>query len=362
MIKILYITVRADYGGGPEHLFRLLQHLPQNIEPWVACPRELPYWNRYVGLIGETRMSEIPHRKFQLSHLFALRKILIKNGIDIIHSHGKGAGVYGRFLALMTGKPCIHTFHGIHLGEYGPIKKILYLVLECFFSKLTRNIIAVSSGEANKLKTYKLCNHQKIIVIENGVVIPSETVDNNLLGKYQVVSITRFDYAKNSELIIPILLALKANHQIDRFSFIILGIGEDRKKLEAQIEKQGLSSHVSFCGFVENPNEYLKKSFCYLSTSRWEGMPLAVLEAMAVGLPVIASNVVGNKDVVDNGVNGYLYDLDSPESAARSLIQLADDLEQWTQFSKAARDKISSHFGIEQMSAKTAKLYYHLIK
>lgn len=360
-LSVLMISVRADYGGGPEHLFRLIQHLPENVQPWVACPREFPYWDRYVGLIGEARMIEIPHRKFRLSHLFLLREILTKNNIDIIHSHGKGAGVYSRLLTFMTGKPCIHTFHGVHIGEYGPIKRTLYLVLERFFSKLTQYIIAVSPSESNKLETYKLCNPQKIIIIENGVVIPSEIVDNHFLGKYQVVSITRFDYAKNSELIISILQSLQLIKQIDRFSFVILGTGGGQKNFETQIEKLGLSSYISFSGFVEKPNEYLKKSFCYLSTSRWEGMPLAVLEAMALGLPVIATNVVGNKDVVDNEVNGYLYELDAPESATRSLIQLADDLDQWNQFSKAARDKISAYFGIEQMSAKTASLYHKVI-
>lgn len=356
-LSVLMISVRADYGGGPEHVFRLMQYLPDNIKPWVACPREVPYWERYARLIGEERMIEMPHRKFRISYLFALRKLLIKNKINIIHSHGKGAGVYGRLLALFTGRPCIHTFHGLHIGEYNSIQRALYLMIERILSKLSRQIIAVSAGEAEVIKSEKLCDPKKLTIIENGVVIPSETVCLQSVGKYKIVLITRFDYSKNTELLIPILKALELNNQINKFQFNILGTGKNQKLLETEIEKLGLSPYVSFYGSVANPNEYFKKAFCYLSTSRWEGLPLSLLEAMAVGLPVVATNVVGNRDIVDNGENGYLFELDAPESAARLLVQLVDDLERWTNFSKAARYKVCTSYSIEQMSAKIAELY-----
>ena len=100
--KILLISVRADFGGGPEHIYRLVQKLKDEIEIYIACPNDYPYWNRYERLVNAERMIRIPHRKFKLYAVSSLIFFLHKHQIDLIHSHGKGAGIYGRTLRLIS--------------------------------------------------------------------------------------------------------------------------------------------------------------------------------------------------------------------------------------------------------------------
>lgn len=360
-LRVLMITVRADFGGGPEHVFRLISYLPAGIEVSVACPRDYPYWNLYVGLLGEHRVFEIPHRHLSVQHIMMLRKYIRQQGIDIIHSHGKGAGIYGRILALLARKPCVHTSHGVHVGGYNCWQKWLYLMLERGLSAITCRVIAVSPGEGEQMMSLHLCKPGKLAVIPNGVVIPVKAVAssrNN--GRFTVLSMTRFNYQKNAELLIPVIECLKESGKLQEFQFVLLGTGTGEAQLKADVERRFLSAHVTFCGAVPNPGDFLRTASCYLSTSRWEGSPLAVLEAMANGVPVIASRVVGNCDAVVHGSNGFLYELDSPETAAEYLIQLADDPDLRLRLSQASRARAISEYSADRMAMEVAQVYYDL--
>ncbi|MCH2165773.1 MAG: glycosyltransferase [Marinovum sp.] len=116
-MKILFLTVRADLGGGPEHLLQLIAHAPEGSEVYVGCPRDEPYHQRYVDFLGAERIIEIPHRSFKLSALRALARVIRQQGIAVVHSHGKGAGLYGRILAAITPAQSVHTFHGLHVAN-----------------------------------------------------------------------------------------------------------------------------------------------------------------------------------------------------------------------------------------------------
>jgi len=128
--KILAITARADIGGGPEHLFQLTKGYGNRAKVIIACPNDAPYFARYQTLDNVPDVIEIPHRAFRLGAVWRLRAKARAAGVHVIHSHGKGAGIYGRLLSVLTGIPCIYTFHGLHTGEHGPTKRALYLGIE----------------------------------------------------------------------------------------------------------------------------------------------------------------------------------------------------------------------------------------
>ena len=361
-IKILMITSRADFGGGPEHLFRLVERLSREIDIYIACPKDFPYWERYTKLVGENRLIEIPHRKFTAGALLMLIELISSKKINLVHSHGKGAGVYSRIISILTSARCVHTLHGLHVQNYSGIKRELYLLMERFLAAFTDRIITVSEGEYNLILEYKLAAQNKLRVIENSVAIPDERVSEIIFKdeKLNVIILSRFDYSKNTALIIPIAEELRRLEKINNFEFVILGTGPDKLEFEKEAEEKKLTGSISLKGFIENPREHLIKSFCYISTSRWEGMPLGVLEAMSVGLPVIASNVVGNKDVVRHGSTGFLYDATKPAEAAEYLIKLAGDRELWKKFSNASRLNAEERFSVERMADETKKVYLEI--
>ena len=319
MIRVLIISARADWGGGPEHIYSLIRKFSRSIEPYIACPDDYPYWNRYKELLGTKKLTVIPHRKFRISCLLNLKKIVKKNKIHIIHSHGKGAGLYARLLALITNIPCVHTFHGIHIQEYSLIIRKSYLSIERLMSRLTKQLISVSDSEAKLINDLNICSAKKLNIIPNGVIIQNTyntgpgNFDNQ---KHSIVHITRFDYPKNFDLIFDIFESLKNKEVFKNIIFVVLGDGPQRKAYQSKVLKYDWAEKVQFLGAVENPQDYLEQATCLISTSRWEGLPLAIIEAMATGVPVVASNIVGNSSLVENFVTGYLYDIENPEQAS----------------------------------------------
>ena len=357
-IKVLIITARADYGGGPEHIFRLISSLNNQATFYIAAPNDEPYHHKFETLLSAGHMIKIPRRKFRLSSLFKLIKFA-RNNIDLIHSHGKGAGIYSRLISLSTGIPCVHTFHGFHTGSYNLLQKKLYTFIEKFLAHYTKKFITVSQGEQNSILRCNVANKSKFALIHNAVQIPEQTVNEAAFNKERldVVTITRFDFAKNSLLLLEIAEELRLREALHKFRFIIIGSGPDEREFIRLSEIKKLESYFVMKGFVENPSDILVDSFCYISTSKWEGMPLGVMEAMSHGLPVLASNVVGNNDLVEDNVNGFLYELNDIVSAVKKLLRLSDDFDLWKNFSVNARKSIIQNFSLALMAEKTYNLY-----
>ena len=358
-LNILIITSRADFGGGPEHIYSLLKALHKNNNFYIACPNDIPYKKRFADLIGENKVILIPHRKFTIKTLFRLRAFLKQNSIKIIHSHGKGAGIYSRSLSYMTGIPCIHTFHGFHTGNYNGFQKYFYKLLEKILSLFTKKIISVSKGEYEILIENRISSPSKIIIIENAVEIPAQSISQqNFFSTPKIITtFTRFNYQKNSSLLIEIFKELKKKTHIKSFKIILLGTGEEESKIKEKVKEEDLGEFFVFNKTVESPGKYLEDSFCYISTSRWEGMPLAVLEAMSYGIPVIATDVVGNKDLVENNKTGFLYSLENPKEGADFIIMLSENFEKWKSLVNESREKTIKHFSLARMAEETKNIY-----
>jgi glycosyltransferase involved in cell wall biosynthesis len=356
------ITARADFGGGPQHLFLLVKYLKDQLNIFIACPGDFPYMERYKTLIGAENICKIPHRKFKIKSLFELKRFIQGKNIKLIHSHGKGAGIYGRFLSLLTGCPAIHTFHGLHIDNYNLVPRVFYLTAERFLSLFTRKFVCVSKSEFNRVIAAKIASASKVVIINNGVEINHGTVDEKLLDNQvkTILHVTRFDFAKNSLLLIAVIEALKEKKIF--FKFIIIGYGEEEQDFKNKITKKNLESYVEMKGTAENLQNYLRESFCLISTSRWEGMPLAVMEAMSSGIPVVAANVSGNNDLVEHNKTGFLFDIQNPDEAAGYISLLMDNSDLWKKFSVNSIEKIKKNFTAAGMALETNNLYFQILK
>lgn len=353
-ITVLIITARADFGGGPQHIHLLLNELRENVRFIIACPKDDPYWERFSKISSE--MIEIPHRKVKISTLRKLRSKIESGSIDIIHSHGKGAGIYGRMLSAITGVPCIHTFHGLHIQQYGSLKKWIYLKLERILSRSTLKIISVSKSEKKRLIENKVANTDKIVVIENGIQIPGQQISeaNHSQNPIRILAVTRLDYAKNPEFLLDIAKALIAAGA-DSFIIDVIGSGFDDSDFSNKLNE--LEKYFCFIGTVLNVSEYYYRSFCFISTSRWEGLPLAILESMSIGLPVIASNVPGNSDLINDSENGFLYKAFDAKEAAERILLLKNDMLLWQKISRTSADFVNTGFSATVMAKKIQTLY-----
>lgn len=365
-LNILMITVSSAVGGGPKHIFNLIsQFRSEKMVLFVACPKEGIFWDKFNASTSG-RNIEIPNRKFSIITLWKLRCHAIKYKIDIIHSHGKGAGVYGRMLSLITGIPLVHTPHGIHIPDKKSLRTYFYIFYERLLGRIGSVNIFVSNSEKKRAESYGFWRRIPSKIVHNGVAsISKEEALSFRVKKRQemgvgkddfvVVTLSRFDFAKNMEELIRIAESLKPAR------FWLLGDGDDKGALVRYCENKAIKN-VVFFGMVQNAIEYLAAADMYLSTSRWEGLPLAILESMSVGIPVVASEVTGNVDAVIDGETGFLYPLGQIEIASERVSRLMLDKEERLRLGAAGRMRQLADFSLDLMAHETMCVYQELIK
>jgi hypothetical protein len=168
--KIIFITSRSGYGGGPLHVNILIEGLKNVYDIFCAAPLSEPYGVKWLEQVGSDKFIEIPHRKFQIKYFLQLVSFIKKNQIEILHAHGKGAGLYGRLIKIFYPKIyIIFTFHGFHSGKYNTLTKKFYIILERSLNRLTNQFINVSNGEQDVCIANGIYKKSKSIVIYNAL-------------------------------------------------------------------------------------------------------------------------------------------------------------------------------------------------
>lgn len=233
-----------------------------------------------------------------LKALWELYIILKKiDDIDIIHLHSSKAGFLGRIVSFLLGKSSrtIYTPHAISFLrlDVSPKKRKIFIWMERFASFFGGKIVACSQSEKEAIEEQGIKN---VTFINNGIKKLQIEKKVNTSDKTTIISVGRLSIQKNPKLFNDIALEFIDNPNIQ---FIWCGDGELKSELT--------SPNIKYTGWIEQKKleSYLANADIYLSTSLWEGLPLSVLEAMSIGLPVILSNCVGNRDLVED--NGVLY-------------------------------------------------------
>lgn len=217
--------------------------------------------------------------------------------IDIIHLHSSKAGFLGRIVSFLLGKSkkTIYTPHAISFLrlDVSPKKRKIFIWMEKFASFFGGKIIACSQSEKEAIEEQGIKN---ATFINNGIKPLQIEKKVNTSDKITIISVGRLSIQKNPKLFNDIALEFIDNPNIQ---FIWCGDGELKSELT--------SPNIKCTGWIEQKDleNYLANADIYLSTSLWEGLPLSVLEAMSIGLPVVLSDCVGNKDLVKD--NGFLY-------------------------------------------------------
>ena len=357
--KILMISSTVKVGGGPNNMFSLGQNLKNNFKIFYA----IPYDENFSFQIPKNNILFISERKIILKDIFALIKFININSIDIIHAHGKGASVIARILVIFIKKKLVFTYHGIHLECHSKLVQLIYLLYENLTGFLDNYKIFVSYSEMLYAKKVKIFVGNNFRIINNGVknrslikkkelIISSDQkmLNSDLSKKLNIVSVSRFVKQKN------ILEIVKIAKLLPQINFAIIGEGPEFNKIKKYIFLNNISN-VTLTGLKNNVYEYLQISDVFLSTSLYEGMPISVLEAMSVGLPIIATNVIGNKDTIEHGISGYLYNLGEIKVAKDFILYLINNEDLRKKMSIESQRRQRSHFSLDTMINKYRILY-----
>lgn len=348
-MKVLLIIVRSDFGGGPRHVAQLVDNLPSNIELYLAVPEGKPYGTNWRNNDRVKGIVTIPYRCFSVKALIKIKSYIKANDIQIIHSHGNGAGLYSRLLKLLCKDiKVVHTFHGITDNYTSQLKALANLVVGKFLKCLTDYFVLVSNGELQLGETLGFVNVERSHVIYNGIEDTGEKNDD-VRNTINIVTLSRFDYQKNMDMAFSIAKKFKVD---SRILFTWVGDGDDFQRLKEKAIEENVN--IKFTGFSTEPMKYLKDADIYLSTSRFEGLPYALVEAASVGLPIVATNVIGNNECVREGETGYLFEtIDEGVNSIKKLLDRPARIE----LGKKGRAFYLETFTIEKMIGKIVDIY-----
>ncbi len=373
MRKICFILPTTELGGGPKHLHDLLKRLDfKKWEPFICTQKDGPYWDEFKKL--NIRIFPFALRKVSLTTPFKLMSLLRKEKPDLIHTHGSRAGIYGRLVARLLGIPVIHTYHGFRFDHLSPFLRLIYILAENILSIITTHHICVGEGEKQRTSILKLTSGQKFSIIHNGIdfeSIQNMTVERNktlvslgldhFLGHTIIGTIARVAPEKDLiTLLAGFSLALKKNPDI---RLIIIGgcpKGHEiyQREVENYVSSNNLEKFVALLGDRQDAVKILKCMDAYVSSSLTEGLPLSLLEAFAAGVPIVATDIPGHKDVVRNSVFGLLLSKNSAQGLSRGILKMLSlRPEERKILSRNGIDRIKNKFSLEAMAKNTVSLY-----
>lgn len=284
-LRVLQMSARADMGGGPRHLFDLLQGLrDSNVVNYVACPLDEPWGPKFRDMAAG--FIEIPHRRFSIVVLFALARYVRAHSIDVIHSHGRGAGYYSRFLGLLTRRPVVHTYHGVFVEK--PLAARLKLFADRCLAFLPFFGLFVSSSEKADAQRAGVIRNQRDAILPNAVDLArfEQVAHDRQPTIRRIGCFLRPTKQKGPDLLLALAASCAGYPWATEVTFECAGIGPD------QLAQFGaIPSNVIAKGVVLEPVRWLAELDLFVSTARHEGLPIGVLEAMAAGTPCLLSQI-----------------------------------------------------------------------
>ena len=366
-IAILFIDSRGDLGGGSAHLLSLLEGLTNDqFDLSVAAPDGEKNSIRYKNIV--TNYISISYRKFDLHSFRRLAEFIKAHPIHLIHSHGRGAGIYSRLLGRQFGLPVIHTFHGISFAEK-PAWFSPALWFEKWLAAWTTRFVHVSESEQRHGEMLGVSDPCRSHVIPNGIRIDqfrrSETDREKIrktLGisadEFVIGCVARFDSCKRHQDLLNAVKILAARHK--PVKLILIGRGETESLVEWLIQQANLSERVIRLGELDDVRGYYSAFDVFVLPSLAEGLPLTPLEAMASGCPVVLSDVRGNRDLIQNETSGLLVPAHNPAQLADAIERMRTDDALRAACAANALERVKHKWAADQMINQVDELYRSL--
>ena len=341
--KVFHIITKLELGGAQKITLMTLERLPRDrYEVGLVAGTEglLVDWARRIpdlqcvwlpSLVREVRPI---HDALAFFHMWRLFR---RERPDIVHTHSSKAGILGRWAAKLAGVPFIfHTAHGFGFHDFQrPVVRNVYVWLEWITTKITTRLVVVSYANAEKGEKSGVFKRGDWILCRSGIIV-SEFMQPGPRGqklaeweippgKLVVGMIACFKPQKAPLDFVEVAARVLAG--TDKTHFVMIGDGELRPDIEARIRKHGIGSHMTLLGWQADMPEVYRNLDIVVLTSLWEGLPRIFSEAMASGLPIVATNVDGAREAVIEGRNGFLHEPRDVEGMACSVLKLAEDSE-----------------------------------
>lgn len=296
-----------------------------------------------------------------LKAIWQAYRIARKEKPDIIHCHSAKGGVVGRIAGWLTHTPTLYTPHAFSfLCTPNKKKRAVYLLMERT-ARLDSYLLACSESERQLGMEKVGYKEEKALVWSNSVpdISKKKFAEVEAIDTPYIIYIGRPCYQKNMDLLVNV--AEKLRDAKAKVKMLLLGVGyysPDLTALKKNLTAKGLEDFVIMKPWLsrEETYAYVKDALFYLSTSRYEGLPLSIVEAMCLGKAIVATNVVGNIDCVYDGKNGFLAE-ENAEQIADRCLQLINNDALRQQMGQASRNIYEEQFDIEKRILKLNEIY-----
>ncbi|MCC7032335.1 MAG: glycosyltransferase [Acidobacteria bacterium] len=380
-IRVLRVIARLNVGGPAIHATLLTQRLdPSRYESRLMAGSVAPGEGDYLdlhgralpGLISVPELGREIRGLSDLRTLWTLVRLIREYRPHVVHTHTAKAGAVGRAAALLCGVPVVvHTFHGHVLrGYFSPLKTRLFVDIERWLGRRSSALVAVSPKVREELLEFGVGRPENVHVVPLGLDLarfrdftPSRVEARAALDvpadAFATSIVARLAPIKAHEVFLEAARRLRAERP--DAVFLIVGDGERRDELEALAARLGPGASVRFLGWRADLERVYRASDVVALTSRNEGSPVALIEAMAAGCPVVSTRVGGVPDVVTDGETGLLVAMDDAAGVADALRRLAGDRALAARLGAAGQAGVIERYGASRLLRDIDALYQALL-
>jgi glycosyltransferase involved in cell wall biosynthesis len=388
-MKILRIITRLNIGGPSIHVALLQRELTRAGHTCLLATGQIGHEEgnmEYlcdefgVSPISIPGMGRDPSLISDIAALWALTMLMRKEKPDVVHTHTAKAGTLGRIAAILVGVPVrVHTFHGHVFNSYfSTFSTFLFRTIETFLGLFTHRIIAISELQKKDLtETYHIVVENKCSVIPLGFdLTPFSRIASTRYSREEVAEkltvgwVGRFVPIKDPQLFVEIVRLMKSRHP--EIAYRMFGDGELKPNIEAAIIEFSLGRSLSLTGWQQNVEAIYSDLSLVVLTSLNEGTPVALIEAMSAGIPIIAPAVGGIRDLMsgparphvkgwDEFDNGLLMTDRDPHKFAEAISYLLLQRQLRRRMGIAGQHFALSRFNVARLTYEIASLYEHLL-
>ena len=357
--RVLHVIDSLHLGGAQEVVMNIVNGA--NRERYVHEVATMHgrgiYWDRLAAQ-GVPLHSLSPHKLVPL-YVPALAALLKKGAFDILHCHLIAANIVAKPIGAACGVPLILNHDHTNDPKRGDVAWLL--ALDRWANGFAQHHVAVSASCRDFLISREGIPPENISLVLNAIHVarfqPQRT--HRSPGAPFIAGVGRLNAQKNFSLFLEIAAQVAIRHPDARF--LIAGTGPEEQHLRSEAARLGIADQVTFAGYVADPRTIYEKADLLLMPSNFEGLPMTLLEAMAMEVPVVASRLDGIAEVIDDGVDGALCTPGDASAFVTAINHLLSDPAARTAMGVAAREKVLSRFSARRMVDEIEEIYDRLL-
>jgi glycosyltransferase EpsD len=370
-LKILFVTTISDTINAflVPHIKFLME---QGHEVGVAFNTVQEVTHELLMAGSKVHQIEFQRNPFTKDNLIAskkIKRIIVEEGYEFVHVHTPVASFITRFACRnIKNVKVLYTAHGFHFFQGAPIQNwLIYYTLEKFAARWTDGIITMNDEDFHAARRLKVRNRESVykvhgVGLDLSKFLPQTTIKKHEMRKsYQyhdedfiLIYVGEISHRKHQDLVIHAMKLVKK--EIPNSKLLLVGEGDRLNHYKELVSKLDLEEHIQFLGFRKDVNHLMMAADIAISTSRQEGLPVNVMEAMAVGLPLIVTDCRGNRDLVSIDNNGLVVGVDDIEACANAIKKLYHSKELRRKFADQNRELIQQ-YSLEQVMGEMEDIY-----